>query len=240
MAGQSAVTDAHGGNLCECGAHSGQQLGLQLALDAAALEIFGHFTADVLKEQHRVPDPVGVLTEAADFNIHVQTDILVYHTEGHGVGSAVLIAKQLLGVEVVNSLILGRLAAEGNTLAKLLEALLQALAQIAAENTGLGRSIIDILTGLRAEFHDRTLIGNDHSLAHANLDDGTGGDDIVSALGIEASGADRLLALNYQNILGNCIAAEKLFHLIGQNAFASAQQSTRQIFNKTHNSFLLL
>ena len=183
---------------------------------------------------------VGVHAVAANVDGLAETNALIDHLEKDGAGGAKLVALDFLGVEVVNSLILGRLAAEGNTLAKLLEALLQSLAQIAAENTGLGRSIIDILTGLRAEFHDRTLIGNDHSLAHANLDDGTGGDDIVSALGIEASGADRLLALNYQNILGNCITAEKLFHLIAQNAFASAQQSTRQIFNKTHNSFLLL
>ena len=160
---------------------------------------------------------------------------MVHHTEGHGAGSAVLVAHQFLGVEVVDSLILGRLTAEGETLTQLCKGLLDALAQIAAEDGGLGGCIVCILAGFSGKFHDLALVHDHHALAVSNQDHGAGGDDIVSSLGVGASLARYLLALHDQDIRGDCLATEKFLPLIGQNTAGGTQCS----FNKTHNSFLL-
>ena len=92
------------------GLQRGQQLGLELAVETVAGIVPADVAADVRIEQDRVADAVAVLAEAADGDINIDPGALVDHAERNGRGRAVFVADELLGVEVVHALILGRLA----------------------------------------------------------------------------------------------------------------------------------
>ena len=71
VAGQSAVADAHIGNLGKGRLQGGQQLAFQLAVQTGAVIGAAHIAADVGVKQNGVADAVAVLTEAADGNVHI-------------------------------------------------------------------------------------------------------------------------------------------------------------------------
>ena len=134
MTGQGAVSYAHVGNLCKRGLKRGQKLGLELTLQLVAGVGLAHVAADVCIEEDGVCDTVAVFAEAANGDVNIYARALVNDTEGHGRGSAVLIADKLLGVEIVHALILGCLAAEGKALADVLKGRHQRIAEVAGEN----------------------------------------------------------------------------------------------------------
>ena len=76
---------------------------------------------------------------------------LVHHPERHRAGGAVFVAGQLLGVDVVDPLVGGFLAAKGKALAHLGKDVINILGQPAAEQGGLGTGIVGVLTGLGAD-----------------------------------------------------------------------------------------
>ena len=233
---QSAVADAHFGNSAERHAQRAQQLGTKLLVQAAAGIGFGNVAADMLVEQHRVADAIGEHTEAAQTHIHVKTHVVVHHPEGDGAGGAVLVAGDLLGVEVVNALILGRLSAEGKALSEFIDGLAQTVAEVTAEHTGRGGGIIGIFAGLGGKFHDLALIHDHHALTVGHQNHGAGGDDVVASLVVDAAPAAGLFALQGQNPLGHRVTGEKLLPLIRQHAAGGIQSRT----NKTHNHSPLL
>ena len=158
MAGQAGIADALLGDLRKGGLERGQQLGLELVVQLVAGVGLGHVAADVGVEENGVADTVGILAEAADADVNVDASAGIHHAEGHGGRGAVLVAHDLLGVEVVNALILGSLAAEGEALADLPEDRADAFTQAAAEDGGLGGRVIDKLARLGAELGDLALL----------------------------------------------------------------------------------
>ena len=234
MAGQGAVADAHGGDLRKRGLKRGQELGLELAVDLVAGVGRFHIAAEVRIEQQRVRDAVAVFTEAADGDVKINTGGLVYDTERHRRGRAVLVADELLGVEVVHALILGGDAAEGEALADRLEHLHDVRGEIAArEERGLRGDVIDVLARLGADVYDLTLLDDHHALSVRHGDDGAVGDDVVQPAVGPAGNA--LAALDGQHIRAERVAVEIFLPLIGKNAGNGADASSE----KTHECVLL-
>ena len=179
VAGERGIADALLRDLGKGGLQRGQQLGLELAVETVAGIVPADVAADVRIEQDRVADAVAVLAEAADGDINIDPGALVDHAERNWRGRAVFVADELLGVEVVHALILGRLAAEGEALADILEGVENILAQLAVEQRRLGRGIIFEFARLRAELCDLALIDDDHALAVGDGDHRAVGNDVV-------------------------------------------------------------
>ena len=234
---QGTVTDAHFGDPAEGHAQSSQQLGTQLIVQPVTGVGIGNVAADVLVKQHGVTDAVGEQAEAADAHVHVQADVVVHHAEGHRAGGAVLVARQLLGVKIVDPLILGRLSAEGEAPSKLGEGLGNALPQVAAENGGLCGGIIGVFAGLGGKFHNPALIHNHHALTVGYQNHRTGSNDIIAAA-IGAAAAAGLAPLQRQHPLGNCLTGKKLFPLIRQHPAGGIQTRTNQSHN--HSPYCIL
>ena len=231
VAGQRRVADAHFGDLGKGRLQSRHQLGLKLAVNGLTGVAFGHVAADVLIEQHGVADAVGILAEAADGNVHIQTDVIVHHPEWYGAGGAVLVADELLGIEVIHPLILGRLAAEGETPAQRGKGLLQAITKVAGENRRLRGGVVCKLARFGAQLGNPSLIDDDHALAVGHGDDGAVGDNVVRALGVGGAARDTLLPLDCQNVFRQRLTVKVLFPLVGQNASGRTKCS----FYKTHS-----
>ena len=232
---QGAVADAHFGDLAEGHAQGGKQLAAQLAVQFLPGIVGGNVAADILIEEHGVADPVGEHAEAPQSHVRIQADVGIHHPEGHRAGGAVLVAGKLLGVEVVDSLILAGLPAEGYPAAEFHEGFLDPLAEVTAKDGGLGGSVVGVLAGLGGKFHDFSLIHDHHALTVGNQNYGAAGDDIVASLVVDGAAAAGLLPLHRQNVGGNGLTAEKFLPLIPQNAAGGIQTCT----NKTHKSIIL-
>ena len=180
VAGQRAVADAHLGDLRESGLQRGQKLGLQLPVDLLAGEGLLHVAANVGVEEERVHDFVGVLAEAAHRDVHVKADIFVHHAEGHGVGRAVLVADDFLGVDEVHPLVLRRLAAEGEPVEHQGERLHDRfLVHVPVEDARLGGIVVHELARLGRDLHHLALVHDQHALPFVDRHDGTVGNDII-------------------------------------------------------------
>ena len=178
------IANALGRDLGEGGLKRRQKLALQLAVNLLAGIGVLHVAAHIRIEQQRVHHLVAVLTEAADGDVDVNTSAIVHHAEGHGRGRAVLVAHELLDVEVVHTLVHGGLAAEGEALADVLEAGLNRRTQLARENRRFGRRVIGVLARLRAHVNHLALLHDEHALTIGNRDDRAVGDDVIGALGV--------------------------------------------------------
>ena len=155
---------------------------------------------------------------------------LIHDAERNGRRRAVLVADKLLGVYVVDSLILGDLAAEGEALADGLEHLEYALSQLAGEDGRLGGGVVDVLAGNGAEVDDLALLDDEHALSVRDGDNGAVGDDVVIA-SVAAGGF--LYALGGKNVHGDSLAIEILLPLIGEYAACGRERCG----NKTHFIF---
>ena len=226
---QSAVADAHFGDPAKSRTQSAQKLASQLAVQLVPGVGGGDVAADILIEQHGVADAVGEHAEAPDAHIHVKADVVVHHPEGHGAGSAVFVARQLLGVEVVHPLVPGSFPAKGEPAAQFQEGFLHPFSQISAENGGSGGGVVGILSRLGGEFHNFSLIHDHHALPVGHHDHGAGGDDVVISL--IATPLGHPPALHRQHVRVHGVAPEKFLPLIRQHPAGSIQTRT----NKTHN-----
>ena len=235
MAGQSGVADAHLTDLCERRLERGQQLGFHLACDILGLIVLADVAADVGVEQQRILQPDAVLTEAADTNIEIDARTLIHYAEGNRTGGAVLVARQLLGIKVVDALILGCFAAEGKALADVLEHALHAVAQIAGKDTRLGGHIIGVLARLGTYIDHLALLHDEHALSVCNGDQGAVGDDIVIALCVAGSARGLFPALYCQHVRGDGLTIKVFLPLVGHHAACCAQCR----FDKSHNLRLL-
>ena len=217
MAGQGGIPDALGGNPCKRGLQSSEKLGFQLAVQLVAGVVLRYVAAYVLVEQHGVGDLVGILTVAADGNVHVEADVVVHDPEGDGGGGAVLVANQFLQVEEVHPLILGGVSAEGEAALEGFPAAFQTF-QTALENGGFAGGIPGVFAGLGGELHDLALLHDHHALPLVDGDDGAVGNDVVRALGVAAAGGGAFFALGDQNVGRHAVTVEILFPLIGKDA----------------------
>ena len=225
------IADAHGRDPCKGRLQSREQLALELAVDLHAVIALGEIAADIGVEQQRIDYLVAVFSKAANADVDVDAGPFVHHTEGDGRRSAVLVADELLGVEIVHPLILGRLAAEGETLADGLEGVPNALSQRAGKNAGLCGGVIGKFTRLRADLHDLALLHDEHALSVRYGDDRAVGNDVIASLGVGGAAGLPLLSLDRNGVGRNCLAVEILLPLICQNA---AQRADAR-FNKSHS-----
>ena len=240
MSRQGAIANAHIGNLRERGLQRGEQLGFQLAIDLIAGVIALHIAADVYIEQHGVRDAIAVFAEAADGNIHIQTDIAIHHAERNRTGRTVFIADDFLGIEEVHALIAPGLAAEGEALIGGAQNLFQIFAaEAAAENAGFAVDIEDVFARLGAEIHDLALIHDQHALAFVYRDGGAGGDYIIILYAAAAEATLRLLArAGCQHIIRHRVRIEIILPLAGKRAARGVQSCSDQ--SHMNNSPLIL
>ena len=218
VAGQGAVADPLVRDSGEGGLQGCQELGPQLIVDPVACVIPVHIAADVLVEKDRVGQFVDILAEATDGDIQIQSDIPVHDPEGNRAGRAVLVADDILGVEIIDALVVRRHTAVGNTRCELLEALLDALSQASGKDAGLGGRIIRVGTGLRADIHDRALVDNDHTLAFIDHDRRPVGDDVLTPAPVQEAGfAGVMLALAHKDIRRHFRAVEIFLPLIPEH-----------------------
>ena len=231
MAGQCGIADAHIADLGKGGLQGGHQLGFQLPVDFIAGVAFLHIAADIGVEQNGVGDAIAVLTEAADGNVDVDAGTLIHHAEGHRAGRAVLVAHQLLGVEVIDALIHRGLAAEGKALADVLEHCADRVGQVAAEERGSAAGIVGVLTRLGAHIHDLALLHDHGTLAVGNGHNGAVCNDVVAALCVGAASALAFPAAGGQQVSRHGFTIKVFLPLVGHNAASSAHCSS----DKSHS-----
>ena len=231
MAGQLRVADAILADLGKGGLEGGQQLGFQLAVQLVSGIGLRHVAAHIGIEQGGIADAIAVLAEAANAHININTGPLIHHAEGHGIGGAILVSDQFLGVEVIDTLILGSLTAEGEAVGHVVEYVFDAFAQIAHENGRFGGLVIGVLAGHGAHIHDLALIYDEHALAIGHRDNAAIGDDVVAALGVAAAAGGALLTLDSHHVLRQCLAIKVFLPLVSQYAARTAQCR----FNQSHS-----
>ena len=223
MSGQLGIADALGADLRKSGLESGEKLGLELAVEPVAGVVLGNVAADVRVEEDRIGDVIAVLAEAADGNVDIYSCAIVDYAEGNGARSAVLIADELLEVEEVYSLILGRFAAEGESLSEIFKGLDKALAEASGEYGGLGAGVVDELARLGADVDDLALIDDDHALSVGNGDNGAVGDYVVAPLRVGGAAGGPVVSLRHENVLRNSLTVKIFFPLVGKNAARGAE-----------------
>ena len=171
---------------------------------------------------------------AADADVDIQPDVAVDHAEGNGVGCAVFVAQNLLGVEEINALILARIPAEGNALADGLEGVEQPLAESAVKNARLGGRIIDEFARFRAQLDHLSLIDDNHALPFVDGNHRAVGQDIVLALGIgTALVAGALFAFGHKHVFRHSVTIDIFAPLVCQRPAERADGG----FDKSHFSF---
>ena len=217
------------------GLQCGHHLGAHLAFQRVTGVLVFHISADIGVKQDGVDDAVAVLAEAADADVDVDAGTLVHDAERHGAGSAVLVAHQLLGVDVIDALIGGSLTAEAEPLADLSKHFVDVLGQTLAQQRGLGAGVIDVLAGLGAEVHHLALLHNEGALALGHRHDGAVGDDVLGAVAVGRAPGNFLLSLDSQHLRRESTAVKVFFPLVAHHAGCCAQCR----FDKTHKPYLL-
>ena len=191
------------------------ELDLQLTVDLIPCELIIYVSAKPCIELYGIRDDIGIYAVAADLNGSAHIDALVDDLENDGVRCAELVVQNFLGVEIVNALILGSLTAVGETLAKLFEGGLDAVAELSGEDAGLKVGTVGEFAGFCAEFNYLAVFNDYHCLTVRNGDAGTVRNDIVTCLGVGGSAAYALLTLSHQHIVGKRFTIEKFLPLIG-------------------------
>ena len=211
------VTDTGSGELCECRRECGEQLGLQLAFNFADRIYVCEVSADIGIEADRIGNLEAVFTEALYCDVDIKTDVAVNDTEGDRRRGAVLDARELLDVEVVDTLVFCRLAAECEPLADLREDVLYTIAEASGPDGRFGLGVITEFARLCADVDNLTLFDDDHALSVRNCDYRTIGNDVVIAV-VGAKAPDLFSSLDGDNVSWNSITVEILFPLIGEGA----------------------
>ena len=217
MPRQLIVANALGADLGKSRIERHQELALELTVNLAAIVNVLHVAADVRIKENRVFQPIAVLPEAADGNRGVKANGLIDDAEGNGLRRPVLVAQNFLRIEIVNALILRRVAAVSEALPDALKDLADAGAKVALKDRRLRRSVIGVFPRLGTDLHHFPLLHDDHALAVGHGDTGSVGDDVLFAAGIGAAPlrAGALLPLRHQNVHIEGVAVEELFPLIG-------------------------
>ena len=222
MRGHGRVAHAHLGDTRKRRLQSREQLALHLRIEAIAREGLLDVTADVLVEDERIGDPIGVLAVHAHLGVHVEAEVRVDDTERNRRSRAVFVPVDFLRVEVVDTLVLARVATERKALADTLKRRLDALAKRAVEDRRLSRAVIGELAGLGAHVDDLAGFDDDHALAIVHGNNRAIGDDVALALRVRAAAlvGCTLLALRRQRVFVEHVrvAVEELAPRISKHA----------------------
>lgn len=141
-----------------------------------------------------------------------------YHRriERHLAGRAVLIADDFLEVDVIDALVLARVAAEGKAFLHLADEQAEGLAQVAGiiaiENGRFRRRIIRIFARFGTDFDDFPRFNDEHTLTVVDSNARTIGNDIVFAIRIAASAmaAGLLPTFGHQDIFIQAVTVKTL------------------------------
>ena len=214
-----------------------QKLRLQLAVDLAAVKHTRCISDHTRIEKHRVHNVVAVFAEAAQADEQNLPRIGIFHFEGDFLRRTVLVAKDFLHVEIVDPLILSRVAAKGEPFLHLAPHIFYALLQGAGENGRFCGFVINVFPRFAAYIHHLAGLHYHHALAAVDGDFGTVGNNIVFSAGIGTAimGTGPLLPLHHKNVGGHAVAVKKLLPLVGQYAAGG----THGCFDQTHNTYLL-
>ena len=169
MTGQLGIVDAQGRDPGESRLQSRQEFRLELAVETAPFVDILFIAGYVRVEQDRVDDAVTVFAEAAQAHEQCQAHRIIVGFERHLAGRAVLIADDFLEVDVIDALVLARVAAEGKAFLHLADEQAEGLAQVAGivaiENGRFRRRIICIFARFGADFDDFPRFDDEHTLA---------------------------------------------------------------------------
>ena len=144
---------------------------------------------------------IRIFTIAADGNINIQSDVLIYNTERYRIGCSVFIPHNLLCIKEINSLILGCFTAKCNTSSYGWEGFLNVLSQVSAENTRFGRSIIPEFSCFCTKLNNLALIYDNHTLSFVDSDDWSVWYNVIFTLVIACATAFlTLMSLGHQHI----------------------------------------
>ena len=223
-------TQTEVGKLAERRLQSADELVLQLAVQFVAGIFLLHIAAHIRVEQKRVRNAVRIYAGAADGNVHVQTDLVIDHTERNGVRRAEFIVDEFLRIKIIYALIFAGIAAIRKTLANLRKGVFNARTERAGENRRLARSVIGEFTRLRAKLHHSALLHDHHALAVCHRNAGAARDDVVTAARIGGTPARALYTLCDKHLFRHRFAIEKFFPLIRHNTARGADSC----LNKTH------
>ena len=232
VAGQHGIADAHGTELGKGGLEGRHQVRSQRPIQRRTRVFLRDVAADIGVKQEGVHDPVAVFPKTADGDIHVDGSALIHHPESDRFGGAVFVAHDLLGIEIVDPLVLGRLSAEGEALSHVLKHTLDRFAQIPGENAGLCGHIVGVFPRLGAHVHHLALLHNEHTLAVCHRNDRAVGDDVVVPLAVAGAACDLLFSLDCQDVRRDGFAIEKFLPLIGQRAADRSECS----FDQSHRA----
>ena len=230
------VANAHLGDARERWLQGGEQLASQLRGNLVARKLVLDVSAYVLVEQQRVGKLERELAVAPHGNVHVQTDVVVDHAEGHRRWSAIAVAHDLLGVEVVHALVKASVATKGEALAYVLERIDDARAETARKDGGGSLGVVGELARLGTEVHDLALLDDNHALPIVDHDDRAVRDDVVVTLCVGAARPDALLTLGAQDISIERLAVDHFLPLVGE----VAREGTKGRLDECHGKASLL
>ena len=233
MRGQRRVAHTICTNACKGGLQRGQQLAFELAVQIFPPVFLCHVAAHVGIEQHGIDNLVAVLAEAPQTNVHVDARPLIEHAERHRRRGSVLVAGQLLGVEIVDALRARRFSAEREALGHVGEHFAHAVTERTGENSRLSGRIVDELARLERGFHDLALIDDHHRLSVRHRDDRAARDDILVALGVARPLGDLFAALDREHVRVYRITVKIFLPLVSQHTAARACCC----FDKSHLPF---
>ena len=232
MAGKGRVADPHFRDFGKSRLKGSQELSFHLPGNLVGFIVLRHIAADIGIKQQRVSQADTVLTETSDGDVQINTRSLIHHPEGDGAGGTVLVAGELLCVEIIDTLIFGCLASKGKALSNVQEHALNGFPQIAGENAGLRGHVVGILSRLSAHVHHFSLFHDEHALAVRHGDYRTVGDDVVITFAVAGASCDFLLSFDRQYIRGDGLAVEEFLPLVRQHAASRSQRG----FNQSHST----
>ena len=231
MSRQCRITYADLGNPCKSGLQRRQQLSAHLTDQLFYGIISGYISAHIGIEEQRICKPEAVLSETADRNVQIQADILVDYTKRYRRRCSVLVAGDFLGVEIIDSLILGGFSSEGKTLSDHLEDFGNTFPEIAGKHGRLRRGIVLVFTRFCTDIYDFTLLDYQHALTVGDRNDRSAGDDIVKTM-VSTAECGTFPSFRRQNGVRQRFAVKILLPLIRKNAGSGSERC----MNKSHLS----
>ena len=135
-----------------------------------------------------------------------------------GLRRPVFVAHDLFRIEVINALILRRVAAVCETFADVLEDSHEIICEVTAEDGRLGGTVVGEHTGLGTDLDNLALLDDDHALSVVDGNAGAAADDVVRRARVGAVPTDTLLPLCNKGVLIETVAVEIFFPLVGEHS----------------------
>ena len=231
---QFDVVDTLGTELGEGRLQGVEQFRFQLAVDLAAFIPVGDVARYVGIEQDRVDDTITVFAKTAQADQENLTRIGVFHLERDFLRRAVLIADELFHVEVVDPLVLARIAAKGEAFLHLAPHIPEPLFEASRKDRRFCRHIVDIFARFVADVDDLARFDDHHALAVVDGNLRAVGNDIVFAarIGTAAARTRLLLPFHHEDVRGHTITIEKFLPLVSQDTAGCSHCR----FDQTHKT----